>query len=64
MVGEPQNTLRMKNLEQTRREIDRIDEGLVKLFLERLAVLLKKKASPIVMILLSAGLGMLLYGVF
>ena len=28
----------MKNLEQTRREIDRIDEGLVKLFLERLAV--------------------------
>ena len=30
--------LRMKNLEQTRREIDRIDEGLVKLFLERLAV--------------------------
>ncbi|MBO4479628.1 MAG: chromate transporter, partial [Clostridia bacterium] len=26
--------------------------------------LLKKKASPIVMILLSAGLGMLLYGVF
>ena len=30
--------LKMKNLEQTRREIDRIDEGLVKLFLERLAV--------------------------
>ena len=29
---------KMKNLEQTRREIDRIDEGLVKLFLERLAV--------------------------
>ena len=28
----------MKDLEQTRREIDSIDEGLVKLFLERLAV--------------------------
>jgi len=29
---------KMKDLEQIRREIDRIDEGLVKLFLERLAV--------------------------
>ena len=38
---------KMKNLEQTRREIDRIDEGLVKLFLERLAVSRDESYCPI-----------------